>query len=112
MRTGAKRSAQPSAQIVDLRTIDPLSPSRFINGRVGRLEEQFVELTGAPIRLARCQGNIRHRNVVPHNGFGLRRRDGQAGADRNRQGNKKHRISGAHELSSIGKVVGVPPTRR
>ena len=31
MRTGAKRSAQPSAQIVDLRTIDPLSPSRFIN---------------------------------------------------------------------------------
>ena len=31
MRTGAKRSAQPSAQIFDLRTIDPLSPSRFIN---------------------------------------------------------------------------------
>ena len=31
MRTGAKRSAQPSAQIVDLRTVDPLSPSRFIN---------------------------------------------------------------------------------
>ena len=31
MRTGAKRSAQPSAQIVDLRTTDPLSPSRFIN---------------------------------------------------------------------------------
>jgi len=31
VRTGAKRSAQPSAQIVDLRTIDPLSPSRFIN---------------------------------------------------------------------------------
>jgi len=31
VRTGAKRSAQPSAQIFDLRTIDPLSPSRFIN---------------------------------------------------------------------------------
>ena len=31
MRTGAKRSAQPSAEIVDLRTIDPLSPARFIN---------------------------------------------------------------------------------
>src|SRR3954451_8632246 len=26
-------------------------PSRFVNGRVGRLEEQFVELTGAPIEL-------------------------------------------------------------
>ena len=31
MRTGAKRSAQPSAQIVDMRATDPLSPSRFIN---------------------------------------------------------------------------------
>src|SRR5947207_4970701 len=31
VRTGAKRSAQPSAQIVDLRITDPLSPSRFIN---------------------------------------------------------------------------------
>jgi len=28
------------------------SPSRFTNGRTGRLEEQFVELTGAPLRLA------------------------------------------------------------
>lgn len=27
------------------------SPSRFTNGRVARLEEQFVELTGAPLRL-------------------------------------------------------------
>ena len=27
------------------------SPSRFTNGRTGRLEEQFVELTGAPMRL-------------------------------------------------------------
>ena len=27
------------------------SPSRFTNGRTGRLEEQFVELTGAPLRL-------------------------------------------------------------
>ena len=32
-------------------TLDGISPSRFTNGRVGRLEEQFVELTGAPIRL-------------------------------------------------------------
>jgi Butirosin biosynthesis protein H, N-terminal/Domain of unknown function (DUF4872) len=31
--------------------IDGQSPSRFTNGRVGRLEEQFVELTGAPIRV-------------------------------------------------------------
>ncbi len=31
--------------------LDDSSPSRFTNGRVGRLEEQFVELTGAPIRL-------------------------------------------------------------
>jgi Domain of unknown function (DUF4872)/Butirosin biosynthesis protein H, N-terminal len=31
--------------------IEDRSPSRFTNGRVGRLEEQFVELTGAPIRL-------------------------------------------------------------
>src|SRR6476619_6227768 len=28
------------------------SPSRFTNGRTGRLEEQFVELTGAPLRIA------------------------------------------------------------
>jgi hypothetical protein len=31
--------------------LEDSSPSRFTNGRVGRLEEQFVELTGAPIRL-------------------------------------------------------------
>jgi hypothetical protein len=31
--------------------IDGRSPSRFTNGRVGRLEEQFLELTGAPLRL-------------------------------------------------------------
>ena len=31
--------------------LDGSSPSRFTNGRVGRLEEQFVELTAAPIRL-------------------------------------------------------------
>lgn len=28
------------------------SPSRFLNGRTSRLEEQFVELTGAPLELA------------------------------------------------------------
>jgi hypothetical protein len=30
---------------------DALSPSRFTNGRTGRLEESFLELTGAPLRL-------------------------------------------------------------
>ena len=32
--------------------LDGQSPSRFINGRVGRLEEQFLELTGMPLELA------------------------------------------------------------
>jgi hypothetical protein len=31
--------------------IDGQSPSRFINGRVARLEEQFVELSGAPLEM-------------------------------------------------------------
>jgi Butirosin biosynthesis protein H, N-terminal/Domain of unknown function (DUF4872) len=31
--------------------LDGSSPSRFTNGRTGRLEELFVELTGAPLRL-------------------------------------------------------------
>ncbi len=31
--------------------LDGQSPSRFINGRVGRLEEQFLELTGTELRL-------------------------------------------------------------
>ena len=31
--------------------LDGQSPSRFTNGRVGRLEEQFVELTGVGLRL-------------------------------------------------------------
>jgi hypothetical protein len=31
--------------------LDGESPSRFTNGRVGRLEEQFVELTGLPLSL-------------------------------------------------------------
>ena len=31
--------------------LDGSSPSRFTNGRTGRLEEQFVELTTAPLRL-------------------------------------------------------------
>jgi hypothetical protein len=35
--------------------IEGQSPSRFTNGRVGRLEEQFIELTGAPIRLETFQ---------------------------------------------------------
>ena len=30
---------------------DGLSPTRFTNGRTGRLEESFLELTGAPLRL-------------------------------------------------------------
>jgi hypothetical protein len=36
--------------------LDGQSPSRFTNGRVGRLEEQFVELTGAPIELETFDG--------------------------------------------------------
>jgi hypothetical protein len=32
-------------------TLDGQSPSRFTNGRVARLEEQFLELTAAPLRL-------------------------------------------------------------
>lgn len=32
-------------------TLDGQSPSRFSNGRTSRLEEQFLELTGAPLRL-------------------------------------------------------------
>jgi Butirosin biosynthesis protein H, N-terminal/Domain of unknown function (DUF4872) len=32
--------------------IDGESPSRFTNGRTARLEEQFVELTGAPLELS------------------------------------------------------------
>jgi Butirosin biosynthesis protein H, N-terminal/Domain of unknown function (DUF4872) len=36
--------------------LDGQSPSRFTNGRVGRLEEQFVELTGAPIALETFDG--------------------------------------------------------
>jgi hypothetical protein len=31
--------------------LEGTSPSRFTNGRTGRLEEQFVELTGAPLQL-------------------------------------------------------------
>jgi hypothetical protein len=31
--------------------VEGTSPSRFTNGRTARLEEQFVELTGAPLRL-------------------------------------------------------------
>jgi hypothetical protein len=32
-------------------SLDEVSPSRFTNGRAARLEESFVELTGAPLRL-------------------------------------------------------------
>src|SRR5829696_5798902 len=30
---------------------EELSPTRFSNGRTGRLEEEFLALTGAPLRL-------------------------------------------------------------
>ena len=36
--------------------LDGTSPSRITNGRVARLEEQFVELTGVPIRLETFPG--------------------------------------------------------
>jgi Butirosin biosynthesis protein H, N-terminal/Domain of unknown function (DUF4872) len=32
--------------------LDDQSPSRFTNGRTARLEEQFIELTGAPLELS------------------------------------------------------------
>src|SRR5215211_5611082 len=36
--------------------MDGASPSRFTNGRTSRLEEQFVELTGAPLELLTFDG--------------------------------------------------------
>ena len=36
--------------------VDGESPSRFTNGRVARLEEQFVELTGLPLALRTFEG--------------------------------------------------------
>src|SRR4249919_2636269 len=36
--------------------LDCQSPSRFTNGRVGRLEEQFLELTGAALVLDTYDG--------------------------------------------------------
>jgi hypothetical protein len=36
--------------------LDEQSPSRFTNGRVGRLEEQFLELTGSPLRFQTFDG--------------------------------------------------------
>ena len=36
--------------------LDGQSPSRFTNGRVGRLEEQFLELTGSPLRFETFAG--------------------------------------------------------
>jgi len=36
--------------------LDGQSPSRFTNGRVGKLEEQFLELTGLPLRLETFDG--------------------------------------------------------
>lgn len=36
--------------------LDGQSPSRFTNGRVGRLEEQFCELTGAALELRTFEG--------------------------------------------------------
>jgi hypothetical protein len=72
---------------------------------VNRIGAELIG-AGAPIRLPGGQRNIRHRNAVPHNGFGMRCRGGQAGANGDRHDGKKDRISGAHELSSIGKGAG------
>ena len=36
--------------------LDGQSPSRFTNGRVGKLEEQFLELSGSPLRLQTYDG--------------------------------------------------------
>ncbi len=37
--------------------LDEHSPSRFTNGRAARLEENFLELTGAPLRLQTDDGS-------------------------------------------------------
>ncbi len=37
-------------------TLDGQSPSRFTNGRVGKLEEQFLELTGSPLHFLTFDG--------------------------------------------------------
>src|SRR5829696_1519561 len=36
--------------------LDGQSPSRFTNGRVGRLEERFLELTGSPLHFRTFDG--------------------------------------------------------
>ena len=38
--------------------MDGSSPSRFSNGRTGRLEEQFLELTGVPLRLRTAADSV------------------------------------------------------
>ena len=45
------RSGSAPASASTTSSLDDHSPSRFTNGRVGRLEENFLELTGAPLRL-------------------------------------------------------------
>ena len=67
---------------------------------VDRVGRELVG-AGAAVRLAGGQRDIRHRNAVAHHGLGLRRNGRQAKGER--RGSKKHRISGAHELSSIGR---------
>jgi hypothetical protein len=37
-------------------TGEALSPTRFTNGRTGRLEENFLRITGAPLRLRTAEG--------------------------------------------------------
>src|SRR3954454_13835240 len=46
--------------------LDGSSPSRFTNGRTGRLEEQFVELTGAPLRLETFDEKGAAWQAAPH----------------------------------------------
>ena len=59
---------------------------------------------GAAVRLARGQRNIGHRDAIAHHRFGLRGEGGQA--EREHCGGKKHRVSAAHELSSVGRFRG------
>ena len=56
--------------------MDGSSPSRFMNGRTSRLEEQFVELTGAPLELRTYRRPGRELGGGARDG--LRRRAGAA----------------------------------
>ena len=67
--------------------LDGQSPSRFTNGRAARLEENFLELTGAPLRL--------RTEKDPERSWELAREDVDAALDHLRDG----------QLELAGKIV-------